>query len=227
MLLSHFQASNRSDDIHYNGSAVKENQAFEASAWQTKMEKHSTQQSTVSSASRANKQTTDKELHHRLQTNNSSDITNTTMPNTPQRDHVHCTSSQNQCAQDSAGQNAPTPTLKQTIGNHTPTTGMDGDSPHRDRGTQMPSQEMHRTTITQGTQIPSQQWERTTTNEVHVTEQSSTNSLDTASLNLSSRLGEYQGTFARQPTQTQKSSARLNHTIEQLYTQNPSHTNGS
>ena len=178
------------------------------------MENHSTQQSTVSSASRANEQTPDKEFHQSLQTkNNSWDTTNTTMPNVPQRDHVHCTSSQNQCAQDSAGQNAPTPTFEQTTGNHTPTMGMDGDSPHRDRGTQMPSQEMHTTTITQGTQIPSQQWERTTTNEVHVTEQSSTNSLDTASLNLSSRLGEYQGTFARQPTQTPALDTKVVNTI--------------
>ena len=127
------------------------------------MEKHSTQQSTVSSASRANEQTPDKELHNRLQTNNSLDTTNTTMPNTPQRDHVHCTSSQNQCAQDSAGQNAPTPTFEQTIGNHTPTMGMDENTPHKDEGTQMPSQEIHTIKIIQGTQIPSQQWEQTTT----------------------------------------------------------------
>ena len=166
------------------------------------MEKHSTQQSTVSSASRANEQTLDKELHNRLQTNNSLDTTNTTMPNTQQRDHVHCISSQNQCAQGSAGQNAQTPTFEQTIGNHTPTMGMDGDPPHKDRGTQMPSQETHTNTITQGTQIPSQHWEQATTNEDHETEQSSTNFLDTVSLNPSSRLGEYQGTFLRQPTQT-------------------------
>ena len=162
------------------------------------MEEHSTQQSTVSSAHRANKQTPDKELHHRLQTNNSSDTTNTTMPNIPQRDHVHCTSSQNQCAHNSAGQNAPTPTLKQTIGNHTPTTGMDGDSPHRDRGTQMPSQEMHRTTITQGTQIPSQHWEQTTTNEDNGTEQSSNNFLDTGNLRKTTHTNPRTGHKSRQ-----------------------------
>ena len=120
------------------------------------MEKHSTQQSTVSSASRANEQTPDKELHYRLQTNNSSDTTNTTMPNTSQRNHVHSTSSQNQCAHDSAGHNASTPTLEQSTGNDTITSGMDGNTPHRDRGTQMPSQEIHAITITQSTLHPKQ-----------------------------------------------------------------------
>ena len=177
------------------------------------MEKRSTQQSTVSSAPGANEQTPDKELHYRLQTNNGSDTTNTTMPNIPQRNHVHSTSSQNQCAHDSAGQNASTPTLEQTTGNDTPTMGMDGNTPHRDRGTQMPSQEIHATTITQSTQIPSQQWEQTTTNEDHGTELSTTDFLDTVSQNPSSRLGANQGTFARQPTQTPTLDTRFVNTI--------------
>ena len=77
----------------------------------------------------------------------------------------------------------------------------------------MPSQEIHTTTITQGTQIPSQQWEQTTTNEDHGTEQSSTDFLDTVSQNPSSRLGEYQGTFARQPTQTPALDTKVVNTI--------------
>jgi hypothetical protein len=155
------------------------------------MEKHSALQTTGSSTFKTNDQTLDGDPHQRLQIqNNSSTNTYTAMPNVPQRDHVHNTSSQNQCAKDSTGQKAPTPTSKQATDNTTSNMVMDENSPHGDKGTQMPSQEMHTTTITQGTQIPSQQWEQTTTNEDHETEQSSTNFLDTASLNLSSRLGE-------------------------------------
>ena len=178
------------------------------------MEKCSTQQSTVSSASRANEQTPDRELHNRPQTNNTLDTTKTTIHKTQQRDHVHCTSSQNQCAQDSAGQNAQMPTFEQTIGNHTPTMGMDENTPHKDRGTQMPSQEIYTNTITQGTQIPSQQWEQASTNEDHEAEQSSINFLDTTSLNPSSRLGVYQGTFARQPTHTPALDTKTVSTVE-------------
>ena len=53
------------------------------------MEKHSTQKSTVSPASRASKQTPETELHYRLSIDNSSDATNKTMPGTPQRNLVH------------------------------------------------------------------------------------------------------------------------------------------
>ena len=178
------------------------------------MEKHSTQQSTVSSASRANEQTPDRELHNRPQTNNTLDTTKTTIHKTQQRDHVHYTSSQNQCARDSAGQHAQTPAFEQTIGNHTPTMGMDENPPHEDRGTQMPSQEIYTNTITQGTQIPSQQWEQASTNEDHEAEQSSINFLDTTSLNPSSRLGVYQGTFARQPTHTPALDTKTVSTVE-------------
>ena len=58
------------------------------------------------------------------------------------------------------------------------------------------------TTFSQSTQFPSQQLKLTTTNEDHESEQSSANTLDTASLNPSLRLGDHQGTFTRQPTQT-------------------------
>ena len=146
------------------------------------MEKPSTQESTVSPASRANEQTPEEELYPRLSINSSA-TTNKTMPNIPQRNLVHSTSPQNQCAKHSAGQNASTPTLEQTTGNHTPTMGMDGNTPHKDEGTQILSQEIHTTTITQGTQIPSQQWEQTTTAKDHETEQSTTNRLDTISQN--------------------------------------------
>ena len=134
----------------------------------------------MSLASEANEQTPDEKLHQRLQTrNNSSTNTYTAMPNVPQRDHVHNTSSQNQCAKDSTGQKAPTPTSKQATDNTTSNMVMDENSPHGDKGTQMPSQEIHMTTFTQSTQFPSQQEELTTTNEDHETEQSSANSLDT------------------------------------------------
>ena len=167
MLHLHFQASNRStspqeqqhrsDDIHYNGSAVKKNQAFKAPLGTTEnMEKHSALQSPGSSTSKANKQTPDKELHQRLQTrNNSSTDTYTTMPSVPQRDHVHSTSSQNQCAQGSTGQKAPTPTSERMTNSSTSNMGMDQNSPHGDKGTQMPSQEIHTTTFSQSTQFPS------------------------------------------------------------------------
>merc|ERR1711894_511019 len=51
----------------------------------------------------------------------------------------------------------PTATMEQPTGNQTPTTGTDGFTPHRDKGTQMPSQEIHISTINQSTQMPSQQ----------------------------------------------------------------------
>ena len=164
------------------------------------MEKPSTQESTVSPASRANEQTPEEELYPRLSINSSA-TTNKTMPSTPQRNLVHSTLPQNQCAQHSAGQYASTPTIEQTTGNQTPTTGMDGDTPHRDEGTQMPSQEIHMITINQGTQIPSQQWEQTITAEDHETEQSITNRLETISQNPSIRSGAHQGALIRQPTQ--------------------------
>ena len=165
------------------------------------MEKPSTQKSTVSPATTANERTPKENTHHRLPMNSSASM-NKTMPAKPQRNLIHSTSPQNQCAHNSAGQNASTPTLDLTTGDHTPTMGMDGNTPHRDRGTQMLLQEIHTTTITQSTQIPSQQWEQITTNEDHGTEQSTTDFLNTVSQNPSPRLGEYQGTFARQPTHT-------------------------
>ena len=107
-----FQASNRStspqkqqhksDDIHYNGSAVKENQSLKSlrSAIQKKMEKPSTQKSTVSPATTANERTPKENTHHRLPMNSSASM-NKTMPITPQRNLIHSTSPQNQCVQHS------------------------------------------------------------------------------------------------------------------------------
>ena len=125
------------------------------------MDEHSALQSTGSSISKTNDQTLDGELHQRLQTqNNSSTDTHTTMPSVPQHDHVHSTSSQNQCAQGSTGQKAPTPTSEQATNSSTSNMGMDQNSPHGDKGTQMPSQEIHMTTFSQSTQFLSQQLEK-------------------------------------------------------------------
>ena len=133
------------------------------------MEKSSAQMSTVSLTSRTNEQTTEEKLRPRLPIN-SSTTTNETMPDTPQRNQIHSTLPQNQCAQHSAGPHAPTPTINQTTGNRPPAT--DGHTPHRDKGTQMPSQEIHTITTNQSTQFPSQQWVQTTTNEDCETQQS-------------------------------------------------------
>ena len=160
------------------------------------MEKHYAPQSPGSPTSKDDKQTPDKEPHQRLQSrNNSSTNTSTTMPSVPQRDHVHNTPSQNQCAQGSTGQKAPTPTPELATNNSTSNMGMDQNSPHGDKSTQMPSQEIHTTTFSQSTQFPSQQLNPTTTNEDHTGEQSSANTLKTASLKSSLRLGDHQGTF--------------------------------
>ena len=155
------------------------------------MKESSMQESTVSPATRANEQTTEEELHARLLTSNST-TTNNTMPNTPQRNLVHSTLPQNQCAQYSAGQYAPTSTIEQPTGNQTPATGTDGYTPHRDEGTQMPSQEIHMITINQSTQIPSQQWEQTITAEDREPKQSEANLLATTSQNTSPRSGAHQ-----------------------------------
>ena len=100
----------------------------------------------------------EEETHPRLPTNNSTTKNNAT-PSVPQSNQVHGTSQQNQCAQYSAGQDILASTMELPKGNQTPATGTDGYTPHRDEGTQMPSQEIHMITINQSTQIPSQQWE--------------------------------------------------------------------
>ena len=176
------------------------------------MEKPSTQESTVSPASRANEQTPEEELYPRLSINSSA-TTNKTMPSTPQRNLVHSTLPQNQCAQHSAGQYASTPTIEQTTGNRTPIQGMDGDTPHRDEGTQMPSQEIHTITINQGTQIPSQQWEQTMTTEDHET--------------FSHTRELLQNNPHDPPHWTQRSPIQLDHIKSHTYTQNPSSYKGT
>ena len=164
------------------------------------MEKHSALQSTGSSIFKTNDQTLDGEPHQRLQIqNNSSTNTHTNMPGVPQHDDVHSTSSRNQCAQSSTGQKASTPTLEQPTNSSTSNKGMDKDSPHGDKGTQMPSQEIHTTTFSQSTQFPSQQLESNTTSEDHKSKLSSTNAPDTASLDPSTRFGVHQGIVTRQP----------------------------
>ena len=177
MLLSHFrQVTGQHHHRNNNTSQTtfitmvqqwKKIRASKASARQyKKMEKPSTQKSTVSPATTANERTPKENTHHRLPMNSSASM-NKTMPITPQRNLIHSTLPQNQCAQYSAGQYASTPTIEQSTGNRSPIRGMDGNTPHRDEGTQMPSQEIHTITINQGTQIPSQQWEQTMTTEDH------------------------------------------------------------
>ena len=128
---------------------------------------------------------------------------NKTMPAKPQRNLIHSTSPQNQCAQHSAGQYASTPTIEQLTGNRSPIQGMDGNTPHRDEGTQMPSQEIHTITINQGTQIPSQQWEQTMTTEDH----------ETLSQNPSPRSGAHQGTLTKQPARPPALDTEITDTI--------------
>merc|ERR1712051_341179 len=123
------------------------------------------------------------------------------MPGVPQHDNVHSTSSRNQCAQSSTGQKASTPTLEQPTNSSKSNKGMDKDSPHGDKGTQMPSQEIHTTTFSQSTQFPSQQLESNTTSEDHKSKLSSTNTPDIASLDPSTRFGVHQGIVTRQPIQ--------------------------
>ena len=140
------------------------------------MDKHSALQSTGSPTFKTNNQTLDGDPHQRLQIqNNSSTNTHTNRPGLSQHDNVHSTSLRNQCAQSSTGQKASTPTLEQPTNSSTSNKGMDKDSPHGDKGTQMPSQEIHTTTFSQSTQFPSQQMESNTTSEDHRSKPSSTN----------------------------------------------------
>ena len=166
------------------------------------MEKNSALQTTGSSTVKTNDQTLDGNPHQRLQIqNNSSTNTHTNTPGVSQHDNVHSTASRNQCAQSSTGQKALTPTLEQPTNSSTSNTGMDKDSPHGDKGTQMPSQEIHTTTCSQSTQFPSQQLESNTTSGDLRSRTSSTNTPDTASIDHSTRLKVHQGIVTRQPIQ--------------------------
>ena len=166
------------------------------------MEKNSALQTTGSSTVKTNDQTLDGNPHQRLQIQNTSSTnTHTNTPGVSQHDNVHSTASWNQCAQSSTGQKAPTPTLEQPTNSSTSNTGMDKDSPHGDKGTQMPSQEIHTTTCSQSTQFPSQQLESNTTSGDLRSGTSSTNTPDTASIDPSTRLKVHQGIVTRQPIQ--------------------------
>jgi hypothetical protein len=177
-----------------------------------------TQESTVSPANKANEQTMEEETRSRLPTNNST-TKNNTMPNTPQSSQIHSTSQQNQCAQHSAGRDTLVSTMEQPTGNQTPATGTDGYTPHRDEGTQMPSQEIHISTINQSTQIPSQQRDLIiTTAEDLKPKQNKAITPATTAQNTSPRSGIHQGIYTSQPTQHPTLETKVSNTVESRQT---------
>jgi hypothetical protein len=133
---------------------------------------------------------------------------------TPQRNLIHSTLPQNQCAQHSAGRDALASTMEQPTGNQTPATGTDGYTPHRDEGTQMPSQEIRITTVNQSTQIPSQQRDLTITAEDLEPKQSKAITPATTSQNTSPRSGAHQGTYTSQPTHPPTPETEVSSTVE-------------
>jgi hypothetical protein len=160
----------------------------------------------------------EEETRSRLPTNNSTTKNNTT-PNTPQSNRVHSTPQQNQCAQNSAGQDTLVSTMEQPTGNQAPTTGTDGYTPHRDEGTQMPSQEIHISTINQSTQMPSQQRDLIITavddlEPNHI----KTSTPATTVQNTSPGPGIHQGTYSGLPTQPPTPETEVNNTVESRQT---------
>ena len=160
----------------------------------------------------------EEETRSRLPTNNSTTQNNTT-PNASQSNQVHGTTQQNQSAQDSAGQDTLISTMEQPTGNQTPTTGTDGFTPHRDEGTQMPSQEIHISTINQSTQIPSQQRDPIIAavddlEPNHIKTSTPATTVQTTSPGP----GIHQGTYSSQPTQPPTPETEVNNTVESRQT---------
>ena len=160
----------------------------------------------------------EEETRSRLPNNNST-TQNDTTPNTSQSNQVHGTTQQNQSAQDSAGQDTLISTMEQPTGNQTPTTGTDGFTPHRDEGTQMPSQEIHISTINQSTQMPSQQRDPiiAAVNDLepnHIKTSTPATTVQTTSPGP----GIHQGTYSSQPTQPPTPETEVNNTVESRQT---------
>jgi hypothetical protein len=109
--------------------------------------------------------------------------------------------------------------MEQPTGNQAPTTGTDGFTPHRDEGTQMPSQEIHISTINQSTQMPSQQRDLTI-NAIddlkpnHIKTSTPATTVQTASPGP----GIHQGVYSNQPTQHPTPETEVNNTVESRQT---------
>ena len=152
--------------------------------------------------------------HSRLPTNIST-TKNNTMPNTPQSSQIHGTSQQNQCAQHSAGRDILVSIMEKPTDNQTPATGTDGYTPHRDKGTQMPSQEIHTSTTNQSIQIPSQQRDLAiTTVEDHKPKQNKSITPVTTAQNTSPESGIHQETYTDLPTQPPTPETEVNNAVE-------------
>ena len=176
------------------------------------------QESTISPADKTNEQTMEEETRSRLPNNNST-TQNDTTPNTSQSNQVHGTTQQNQSAQDSTGQDTLVSTMEQPTGNQTPTTGTDGFTPHRDEGTQMPSQEIHISTINQSTQMPSQQRDPiiAAVDDLEPNHIKASTPATTVQ-NTSPGPGIHQGTYSSQPTQPPTPETEVNNTVESRQT---------